>query len=136
MAARAPEELHALVEAAFNARDVDRLVDLYDEDATLIVPPAGARATGKQAIREALEAPLALQPQARIEVLDKLETDGLALTHARWTLAGTSKDAEPVEMTGGGTVVSRSKPDGTWKIVLDDPMSFERMTQRSVGTRG
>jgi uncharacterized protein (TIGR02246 family) len=125
--AQAPEELHTLVEAAFNARDVDLLVDLYDEDATLIIPPEGARATGKDEIREAIEATLALRPQARMEVLDKLETGGLALTHGRWTLAGTGEDGVPVEMSGRGTMVSRrSRRDGSWKIVLDDPMSLER----------
>jgi uncharacterized protein (TIGR02246 family) len=126
MAARAPEELHALVEAAFNARDVDRLVDLYDEEATLIVPPQGARARGKRAIREAIEATIALRPQARMDVLDKLETDCLALTQGRWTLTGTGEDGAPVEMSGRGTMVSRRQPDGTWKIVLDHPMSLDQ----------
>lgn len=126
MTARAPEQLHALLEAAFNAGDLDRLVDLYDEDATLIVPPRGTRATGKEAIREAVEATLALQPQARMEVLVKLETDGLALTQGRWTLAGRGEDGAPLEMSGRGTMVSRCQRDGSWKIVLDNPMSFDR----------
>jgi uncharacterized protein (TIGR02246 family) len=126
MTARAPEELHALVEAAFNAGDVDRLVDLYEEDATLVVPPRGARATGKEAIRQAIEATLALRPRARMEVIDKLETDGLALTQGLWTLAGTDEDGASVEMSGRGTMVSRCHPDGSWKIVLDNPMSFDR----------
>lgn len=127
MIAKAPEELHALVEAAFNARDADLLVDLYDEAATLIVPPEGPRASGKDEIREAIVATMAMRPRARIEVLDKLETDGLALTHGRWTLAGTGADGSAVEMSGRGTMVSRrSGRDGSWKIVLDDPMSFER----------
>ena len=127
MAASAPDELHALVEAAFNARDLDRLVDLYDEDATLIVPPHGSRATGKPAIREAIKATLALEPKARMEVLDKLETDGLALTQGHWTMVGTGADGAPVVMSGRGTMVSRCRPDGSWKIVLDNPMSFERV---------
>ena len=127
MTAQAPEELHALVEAALNARDADLFVDLYDEDATLIVPPEGARATGRDEIREAISAMLAMRPRARMEVLDKLETDGLALTHGRWTLAGTGADGLPVEISGRGTMVSRrSGRDGSWRIVLDDPMSFER----------
>jgi uncharacterized protein (TIGR02246 family) len=126
MAAQAPEELHTLLEAGFNARDADWLIDLYDEDATLIVPPQGVRATGKEAIRGALEATLALRPRARMEVLVKLETDGLALTQGRWTLAGRGEDGVPVEMSGRGTMVSRrSGRDGGWKIVLDNPMSFE-----------
>ena len=127
MPACAPEELHALVEAGFNARDIDRLVELYDEDATLIVPPEGAPATGKPAIREAIRATLALQPRARLVVLDKLEADGLALTQGLWTLVGTGEDGARVELSGRGTMVSRCQSDGSWKIVLDNPMSFERV---------
>ena len=112
---------------AFNARDIDRLVELYDEDATLIVPPEGAPATGKPAIREAIRATLALQPRARLVVLDKLEADGLALTQGLWTLVGTGEDGARVELSGRGTMVSRCQRDGSWKIVLDNPMSFERV---------
>jgi uncharacterized protein (TIGR02246 family) len=123
--ARAPEELHALVEAAFNAGDVDGIVALYDDDATLIVPPDGTRATGKHAIRAAIEATLALKPAARMEVLEKLESDGLALTQGRWTLVGSGEHGTRVELSGHGTMVSRCQPDGSWRIVLDNPMSFE-----------
>jgi uncharacterized protein (TIGR02246 family) len=123
MVARAPEELHALVEAAFNAGDVDGFVALYDDDATLIVPPDGIRASGKQAIRMAIEATLALKPAARMEVLEKLEANGLALTRGRWTLVGADQDGGRVELSGLGTMVSRCQPDGTWRIVLDNPMT-------------
>src|SRR4051794_35037644 len=107
MSARAPEELHALVEAAFNDGDADVLVSVYDEDATLIVPPRAERATGRVAIRRVIEATLRAPRRMRIEVLDKLETDGLALTHARWTLSGADPHGASGEMSGWGTVVSR-----------------------------
>jgi uncharacterized protein (TIGR02246 family) len=123
MAAHAPEELHALLEAAFNARDLDAFVELHDEDATALVPPAGTRVSGRDAIRAALEPTFDLQPRARIEVTGKLEGAALAVTHARWSLAGTAPDGAPVEMSGRGTIVSRRRPDGTWRIVLDNPLT-------------
>ena len=61
-------------------------------------------------------------PQASIEVVSALEADGLALTHARWSLVG-SADGERVELSGRGTIVSRRQPDGSWRIVLDNPLS-------------
>jgi uncharacterized protein (TIGR02246 family) len=125
MVARAPEELHALVEAAFNAGDVDGFVELYDDDATLVVPPDGLRASGKAAIRVAIEATLALKPAARMEVVQKLEANGLALTRGRWTLVGAAEDGTRVELSGLGTMVSRCHPDGSWRIVLDNPMSSD-----------
>jgi ketosteroid isomerase-like protein len=57
----------------------------------------------------------------RIEVVDKIQTDELALTHGRWTLTG-SDGGELIEMSGRGTMVSRRQPDGSWRIVLDNPL--------------
>jgi len=44
-----------------------------------------------------------------MEVLEKLEADGLALTHGRWTVSITGQDG-PIEMSGHGTMVSRCQP--------------------------
>jgi uncharacterized protein (TIGR02246 family) len=124
MSAQSPEAVHALLEAAFNAGDLDAFMDIYDDDATLIVPPEGQRVSGREAIRAAVQPTLALRPSAQIEVVEKLQADGLALTHARWSIVGTD-GGERVEMSGRGTIVSRRQPDGSWRIVLDNPLSPE-----------
>ena len=122
MSARSPEETHALIAAAFNAGDADAFTEIYEEDAALIVPPDGRRVTGRREIRAAVQETMALEPSARIEVVEKVQADGLALTHARWSVVG-ARDGERVEMSGRGTIVSRRQPDGSWRIVLDNPMS-------------
>ena len=38
----------------------------------------------------------------------------------RWSIVGTD-GGERVEMSGRGTIVSRRQPDGSWRIVLDNP---------------
>ena len=43
-----------------------------------------------------------------------LESEGVALTHARWRTGSIS---------GRGSIVSRRQPDGTWLIVLDDTLT-------------
>ena len=48
----------------------------------------------------------------------------MALTHARWNVAGTD-GGERVEMSGRGTIVSRRQADGSWRIVLENSMSPE-----------
>jgi uncharacterized protein (TIGR02246 family) len=120
--AHSPEEIHALVAAAFNAGDLDAFLELHEEDAAAIVPPDGRRVSGRDAIRAALQPIFALRPHARIEVVGKLQADGVALTHARLNVvAGDGR--ERLEVTGRGTIVSRQQPDGTWRIVLDNPMT-------------
>jgi uncharacterized protein (TIGR02246 family) len=93
MPARSPEEIHALIAAAFNAGDIDAFIELHEEDAVALVPPDGRRVSGRDELRAAVEPIFALRPNARIEV------------------------------SGRGTIVSRRHPDGTWRIVLDNPMS-------------
>jgi uncharacterized protein (TIGR02246 family) len=121
--ARTPEGLHAIIEDAFNRRDLDAYTDAFDDDATLVVPPDGHAAHGRDAIRAATAPLFALQPRMTMEVRKKLQSDGLALTHGAWSLVGTDPDGNRIEHHGRGTMVSRRKPDGTWRIVLDDPLS-------------
>ena len=123
MSARTPEETHAQLAAAFDAGDVDAFVAAYEPDATMIVPPEGGVARGHAEIRRAVEATFALQPTADIEVVRKLESDGLALTHARWRLHGHDPEGRAVELAGRGSIVSRRQPDGTWLIALDNPLT-------------
>ena len=122
MPAHSPEEIHALIAAAFNAGDLDAFLELHEEDAAAIIPPDGRRVSGRDAIRAAVEPIFALRPKARIEVVGKLQADGLALTHARLNVVA-GEGRERLEVTGRGTIVSRQQPDGTWRIVLDNPMT-------------
>jgi uncharacterized protein (TIGR02246 family) len=122
MTARSPEEIHILLATALNAGDGDAFAALHEPAATVIVPPEGRRVTGRDAIRAAIEPLLALRLTMRIEIVDKIQTDGLALTHGHWTLAG-SDGGELIELSGRGTMVSRRQPDGSWRIALDNPLS-------------
>ncbi len=123
--ARTPEGLHALLEHTFNHADLDVYTDAHEDDATLVVPPEGSTVHGRDNIRAAIEPMFTRQPRLTSVVQKKLEGNGLALTHARWTLQVRDDDGKPTELTGRGTIVSRRQPDGTWKIVLDDPLTPE-----------
>jgi uncharacterized protein (TIGR02246 family) len=121
--ARSPEALHAILEDAFNRGDLDAYTDAFEPGATLVMPPGGQVVRGHADIRAASTRIFALRPRATIRVRHKLEADDIALTRAEWHLAGTESDGARVELDGHGTIVSRRQPDGTWRIVLDNPMS-------------
>jgi ketosteroid isomerase-like protein len=91
---------------------------LHEEGAVTLVPPDGRRVSGHAEIRAALEPIFARRPRATIEVAGKLEADGLALTHARVRVV-----AGDLEVAGRGTIVSRRQADGSWRIVLDNPLT-------------
>jgi len=121
--ARTPEAIHAILADAFGRGDLDALVDLYDEDAALVVPTDGRIVRGRTEIRAATAPVFAASPRLTSVVERKLESDGLALTQARWELVGTAADGGQMRLSGHGAIVSRRRPDGTWGVVLDDPLT-------------
>jgi len=123
MAAHSPEGVHAALEDAFNRGDLDAFVATFEKDATAVAPLDGTIVRGRDAIRDATAPVFALRPKARIEVVGKVQGDGLALTHARWVLHGVDPAGTPVEQSGRGTIVSRRQPDGSWLIVLENPVT-------------
>lgn len=121
--AQTPTDLHAILADSFNRADIDASLVAYEKDSLLVVPPDGEVVRGRDNIRKATEPLFALRPHMNIEVAKVLEAGDLALAHARWTLTATDPAGQPVELSGRGTMVSRRQPDGTWRIVLDDPLT-------------
>ena len=122
MSAHSPEETHALIAAALNAGDRDAIADVYEENAVLDRPALEAarqRQGGNSRCDRADASRSAPAPGSRC--VEKLETDGLALTIGRWNIVGTDR-GERIEMSGRGAIVSRRQPDGSWRVVLDNPM--------------
>jgi uncharacterized protein (TIGR02246 family) len=121
--ARTPEALNGLLADAFNRSDLDALVEIYEDDATLVVPPDGRCVHGRGEIRAAASPIFARQPHLTSVVLKTLRAGDLALTHAMWELVLTATDGSRRQDTGRGTIVSRRGSDGTWRVVLDDPLN-------------
>jgi uncharacterized protein (TIGR02246 family) len=120
--ATTPKDVHTALTAAFNARDLDSYVALYEEDGGMIIPPDGRRATGRDAIRAGMQEMFALDPTLRIEVLEIHEANGIALAHSQWWLVGAAT-GDRVELSGRGTLVGRKQPDGGWLVVLENTMT-------------
>ena len=113
-------ELPAALADRLGAGDVDGALALYDPEATF-APQPGAQVTGLDAIRAALEQFAALRPSMTGEVEKVLEAGDVALVTNRWSLRGTGPDGGPLEMAGVSADVMRRRPDGTWRILVDDP---------------
>jgi uncharacterized protein (TIGR02246 family) len=120
MPARTPEEVPRLWAETFVAGDLDSLVALYEPEATLVAQP-GEALTGIETIREALSAFLATRPTFNLEVRKVLQAGDIALSFADWTLRGTGPDGEPIEMAAQTSDVLRRQPDGSWRILIDNP---------------
>ena len=113
-------ELPAALADRLAAGDLDGALALYEPDATF-APQPGAQVSGLDAIREALTQFVALRPALDGEIEKVLEAGDVALVTNRWTLRGTGPDGGPLEMGGVSADVMRRQPDGTWRILVDDP---------------
>ena len=103
---------------AINTEDFDAVVELYTEDAVLVIEP-GRHAVGKPAIRRAMEA-IAAHFEGTLDVrqagMTILETGDTALVLARTMVAAGNLPA--VERKA--TYVFRKDRDGRWLCAIDN----------------
>lgn len=120
MATYGPTEVVSQLIDALNKGSLEAALALYEPQAVMVAVP-GSLAAGKDALRKALEGFIALRPTIRSVKQAVVEASGLAQYSSEWTLAGTDPAGKPVTMTGKSSDVLRKQPDGTWKIVVDNP---------------
>ena len=122
MSAVSVETLKAIL-AAFNAHDLDRIMEFFAEDCSLDMPrgsePWGARYVGKDAVREALGSRFAGLPDVRYT--DDRHWVSSDQGVSEWLLTGTTPGNRPVCVRGcdhwqfrNGKVIRK---DSYWKIV-------------------
>ncbi|WP_171064205.1 YybH family protein [Actinomadura soli] len=114
-------ELNELFIEAMNAGDLDAALSVWDEHTVFQTGPGTPPARGMDQLRAALAEFLALKPHLTIEELHRVEADDIVLVALRWNLTGTGPDGQPVEMSAVDSNVFRRRPDGTWRIVIDNP---------------
>jgi len=114
---------------AINQEDFDTVVDLYSEDAVLVIEP-GRHAVGKAAIRSAMEA-IAAHFDRSLDVRQAgmviLETGDTALVLAKTLVS--AKDFPVVERKA--TYVFRKDGDGRWLCVIDNSYGHEVLEARA-----
>ena len=122
MEVKDPADMHPRFMQAFNAHDLDALAALYEPDAVL-VPQAGQRAVGRDAIRESLAGFLAAFQSIDLTTRGIVQQGDIALLYPKFTLHGTGEDGGATTLEGNGTEVLRRQAYGNWLFVIDDPFS-------------
>jgi ketosteroid isomerase-like protein len=107
---------------AFNAHDVDRIMAFFSADCVLEMPrgpdPWGSRYVGAAAVKEGLRSRFAGIPDVRYEDDTHFVSGDIGVS--QWTLRGTSRSGEPIEVRGCDFYTFRNgkivKKDSYWKI--------------------
>jgi uncharacterized protein (TIGR02246 family) len=116
-----PTDIHAAVEEAFNAGDLDGLVELYEKDARM-VKPDGSVAEGIDAIREQWQGFLVMGGRMTLKTRFVAQADDIALLRNDWSF--NSSDAQ---LASSASEVVRRQPDGTWLYIIDHPFGSSEM---------
>jgi uncharacterized protein (TIGR02246 family) len=119
MPATTPEQVHRLFEEAFNAGDLDGLMELYESDAALIAQP-GSVVYGSEQVRAGLQGFLALKGRITLDTKLVVTVGDLAYLSNTWSLSGTGPDGNPVALGATTAEVARRQADGSWRYVIDN----------------
>lgn len=113
-----PADVHRLFVQLFNAGKLDEVLALYEPGAAFI-PQPGQTVRGTDAIREAVTAFHNLGGPMEVSSTEVMEVGDIALLMSKWTLQPAAENAPLLKATTADIV--RRQPDGTWRVVLDNP---------------
>lgn len=116
------ETLKQLV-AAFNAHDLNAVMDFFADDCELLMPrgpePWGQRYVGKAEVRKGLATRFEGVPDVHYGNDEHWVSGNHGIS--RWTLTGTTKDGKKIEVRGCDLLEFRDgkiiRKDSYWKIV-------------------
>ncbi len=118
---RAIREIEIEADKAAAAKDLDRYVSYYADDAALL-PPGAPMVTGKEAIRKAMGALFAMPGFSLSFKTTKVEVSrsgDLAYSYGTNTVTMNDPKGKPLTDKGKYVAVYRKQPDGAWKVVAD-----------------
>ena len=121
---RTPGQLVAAFDSAFNAADVDRLVDLFAANATMRMTD-GAVVSGQDALRRSFEALLSNAPRINNRLRASYASDDLALALAEWTVTSKMPDGTETQASGVTTQVLERGTDRTWRLRISNPLGID-----------
>ncbi len=115
------------INAAFNSRDVNRIMAFFAEDATFLMArgpePCGRRVRGKAAIGQVLADRFKVIRDMRWDHIDHFVTGDRAVSI--WTVTGTGADGERLDYQGCDIYEFRGdkiqNKDTYWKLVEQRP---------------
>ena len=107
--------IHPAVEAGVNNQDIDGLMALYAEDASMILVD-GSIVTGLPAIRDEWSGILAMNGHITVRSRFAIAAGDLAVLSNEWTFEVGGEQISSVTAE-----VARRQPDGGWLYVIDHP---------------
>ncbi|WP_321926619.1 alpha/beta fold hydrolase [Paraburkholderia guartelaensis] len=116
-----PEQVPVAFDAALNAGDLDAVLGLFSNQATMRMSNGDVVQASPAELRDALAQLLTLRPRIRNEVRRVLTSGHIALVLLDWTLNVTLPDGQAHEERGTATQVMGKCADGGWRLRISNP---------------
>jgi uncharacterized protein (TIGR02246 family) len=120
-----PANVYGALLKAFNAGDIDATLACYDPQACFVMK-SGRVARGLVELREMYRATFSYKPDLEVNVRRIISAgDDLIFVVVDWKSKTVSSSGEAKVWAGTGTDILKRQPDGTWRLVLDNPYGIE-----------
>ena len=120
-----PEDWPVLFTQRLKVGDVEGLVALYTNEARFL-SPAGGTLVGREQIRAVLAGLVNEKRQWECQVVQAVIVDDVALLYTNFKDAGADSGSRAVNIDQRAIEVLRRQNDGTWKLIVGDPLGRER----------
>ena len=122
-----PASVPMAFDAAMNAGDLDGILSLFTDDATMRMTDGEVIAGSKTALRDRFRALLAMRPHIRNSVRRSLVSGDIALVLMDWTLKLTLPDGRETMENGTATQVMQRHQSGIWQLRISNPLGVAQM---------
>lgn len=115
---------------AFHQAHLDQVMSFYESEASVAFQP-GQLIQEREQIEESFRSAFSAKPRFLYGAHEVMQVADLAMHLAPWTMNAVLPDGTDIEEQGLSVAVLRRQPDGSWKIVLDNPHAQHLWESRS-----
>ncbi|OBR46251.1 alpha/beta fold hydrolase [Paraburkholderia tropica] len=119
-----PEQVAGAFDAAFNAGDLDELLGVFSNQATMRLTSGDVTQENFADLRNAFAQLLTSKPRITNTVRRVLRTGGTALVLLDWTLEVVTENGDTQVQSGTATQVMERGRDGGWRFVISNPLGL------------
>ncbi len=105
---------------AFQNGDIAAVMNAYETPATVVFEP-GAPVDDAAQLSEMFTMAAGMKPRFEYAGHEVIVNGDIAVHIAPWTMTGQMPDGQSVEQSGLSIAVLRKQPDGSWRMVIDNP---------------
>lgn len=117
------EDVYSTIEnmtEAFHKGDIKGVMGSYETQATVVFEP-NKPASDMDQIRQMFEGAFQVNPEFTYAGHDVFVSGDIALHIAPWQMKGKAPDGTEIAQSGLSVAVLRKQPDGSWRMVIDNP---------------